>query len=311
MIYKKFILNFFVFIAVLLALDYACGSVLEYFFYKQKTGPDYQITNTISAANQDVMIFGNSRAQAHYNDSIISKDLSLSCCNAGLTGGYSIFFPSFEIAQVLKRHHPKVIVYELSPFTLGYWQGDYDRLSVLTPYINKFPDSKELILMKGNNEQIKILSKTYLFNSRIHLIVLYTLFQNRFKNVKGFMPIKGLKFDINKCEVNPFSQYIGIDDNKVKILQKTIDLCKRENVTLIFVNSPFYHSNQIVQSKAYSKTMSILKENNCNYIDMSNDTIFMSKTDLFANQLHLNTQGANLFSTILSQKIKLTLENNK
>jgi hypothetical protein len=309
MIYKKFILKFFVFIAVLFALDYSCGYVLEYFFYKQKTGPDYQITNTISAANQDVMIFGNSRAQAHYNDSIISKELSLSCSNAGLTGGYSIFFPSFEIAQVLKRHHPKVIVYEMSPFTLGYWQGDYDRLSVLTPYINKFPDSKELVLMKGNNEQLKILSKTYQFNSRIHQIVLYTLFDKRFKGVKGFIPIKGLTFDVNNCEDNPFSQYIGVDKKKVKMLQNTIDLCKMENVKLIFVNSPFYHSNQIVQSKAYTKTMSILKENNCNYIDMSNDSIFMSKTDLFANQLHLNTQGANLFSQKIAKKLKYIIKN--
>jgi len=41
--YKKFTLRLVVFLLVIYSLDLMIGSVLEFLFFKQKTGPNYQI----------------------------------------------------------------------------------------------------------------------------------------------------------------------------------------------------------------------------------------------------------------------------
>lgn len=95
--YKKITIRIVVFIFAVYSLDITIGNVLEFLFFKQKTGPNYQIIESITTNRADLVILGNSRAQHHYNPRIISKKTGFSSVNAGLNGGYGIYLPTFKL----------------------------------------------------------------------------------------------------------------------------------------------------------------------------------------------------------------------
>jgi hypothetical protein len=305
--YKKFTLRLVVFLLVIYSLDLMIGSVLEFLFFKQKTGPNYQIIESITTNRADLVVLGNSRAQHHYNPRIISKKTGFSSVNAGLNGGYGVYLPTFQVDEISNNYKPKAIIVEIDPNALGFWKGNYDRLTVLLPFIDRYPNAIDYILLRDNYQKVKLYSKSYRYNSLIYNELMYSLFANKFNHVKSFIPIsKKLSSKDSIASVNKIRNMSSptMDINMELILKKLINIAKYKNIKLIFVNSPIYNNTlNDNYSIAGKKAIQIMNDNKISFWDYSNDTSFFNKYYLFSDRLHLNNKGAELYSNIIAERL--------
>ena len=71
--------------------DLIIGTSLDYLYQNVKSGLFYTTSYSINKSTADILIFGNSRANHHYNPKIIEEETGLTCYNTG-RDGQSIFF---------------------------------------------------------------------------------------------------------------------------------------------------------------------------------------------------------------------------
>jgi len=297
----------FIFIIVLFCFDRVVGGLLEYGFYKQPTGPNYQIVHSITSNRSNIVVLGNSRAQHQYNPKIFQQKTGLTFTNSGINGGYGIYLPAFQLEEMSNNYLPKAILIEIDPNALGYWKGNYDRLSVLMPFIDRYPKLSEYVGLRDNFLKLKLFSKSYKYNSLIYNELIYNLFSSKFNHVKSFIPnYKCMTKRDSIAGVNKIRNMSSptMDINMELIFKKLINMAKSKNIKLIFVNSPIYNNTlNYNYSFAGKKAIQIMNDNNISFWDYSNDTSFFNKYYLFSDRLHLNNKGAELYSNIIADRL--------
>ena len=302
-------LKIVVFIFMIVIADKVLGMILQNFYFKQKSGENHSLNYVFSECNADVLIFGNSRAQHHYDSRIISNGLKMSCYNAGQDGGHSILLSFAQIKIVLERYSPKIIILEFSLSGIGYYSGLYDRLSILLPYYRKYPELRPLIQLKSPFESTKLLSWIYPFNSNLINIIRFNTnyHKERKQDYDGYVPLKG------RCTIDMLkSMHQGVapsivDNNLVNALENIIYLCKAKGVMLFIVNSPWFTSineRKIPLSTTEKMTLQIINRNQVNHMNFSSDSTFIGHFELFDDLAHLNDDGAKKFSNMLVDSLK-------
>ena len=99
--------------------------------------------------------------------------------------------------------------------------------------------------------------------------------------------IKGLKYD----------------DLSKEYLKKTIDLCKKEEIKLILINTGYDCSDE---SKLFADSVDqIAKDNEIEYIDFTKEDIIDFNTDLYStgHNTHVNSSGAQKFTQYIGEKL--------
>ncbi len=305
-------LKVFCFLLIVVVVDQVAGQILHKLYFKQKTGQNANLNYTLQECNANILIFGNSRAQHHYDSRIIADSFKMSCYNAGLDGGHSILMQYAQIKAITNRYIPKIIILEFHPNSIVRYTGDYDKLSILLPYYNDYPEFKPFILLRSPYEKIKLLSAIYPFNSNIVNIIRYNTNTHaaRKKDFDGFVPIydKVMKLGILDNVPEIVKESVA-DTNMINALKNLIFLCIEKNISLFIISSPIFHTantKQDITTFAAKISLDIIQQNNVNYIDLSYDSTFTKRLEYFADNLHLNDKGAEVFTTMVVEKIRNT-----
>jgi hypothetical protein len=312
-------LKIVLFILIITITDKVFGLILRKLYFSQTAGQNYSLSYVLSQCNSDIIIFGNSRAQHHYDSRIISAALKMSCYNAGQDGGHSIILPYAEIKSITKRYSPKIIILEFSPTGIVHYEGDYDRLSILLPYYQKYPEMRPLILLRGPYERIKLLSSIYPFNSDIVNIIGFNTKNSEAqkRDFDGYVPLHEV---LNANILKPRSEIANqamirtksvVDPNMVNALENIIRICRRENITLFIINSPVFHEADEPISPAFpieKISLDIIHRNQVNYFDFSDNPAFVGHPEWFADKEHLNEEGSRVFSNMLTEILSKTIE---
>lgn len=304
------IIKIVVFIFFVAIIDKGLGHLLSKLYFNQKEGEIHSLNYVLSECNADILIFGNSRAQHHYDSRILSAALNMSCYNAGEDGGHSIIFPYAQIKIITERYTPKIIILEFSG--VNNFPGAYDRLSILLPYYKEYPEIRSLVQLRSPFEKIKLASSIYPFNSNvIDIIRFHTNIPDDFD---GYIPLKKmLNIDLLKPEPEIVRQSEiraqVADSNMVNALKNIISLCKNKNISLFIITSPNFHQvndKQSPQSPATEIALDIIHRNQVNYFDFSFDPVFAGHSEWFADKVHLNEEGAKVFSNMVTDSIRKT-----
>ena len=308
---KKYFLQSICFLLIIIVADHVSGHFLQYLYFSQKTGNKQNLNYSFADCKSDVIIFGSSRAQHHYDTKIFSDSLHMSCYNAGMDGGHSILLSYAQISVILKRYQPKLIIVEMSP-EMVYHSVDYDKLKILLPYVKKYPELDSLTTLITPYESYYMLSAIYPFNSMLIDLIRFNtnIDANRGWIVNGYIPIKNkmINAEMLKNGIEEVSN-AAVDNHKLTALNYIIDACKKRSIPLYLINSPEFiinRENTAVNSTSGKAVMNLIKNTQANFIDYSGDTAFLGKTDLFADVKHLNENGA----TRYSQKIASLLKKN-
>jgi len=300
--FKKFLIKLIIFVSFLILLDYVIGSTLRYLYFKQTTGINYRTNYSLKETRADILIFGSSRANHHYYPTIIEDKLGMGCYNVGREG-IDLFYYYALLGQILERYTPKIIFLDIKPDEFIKSQSSYDRLSCLLPYYDEFLGIRPILFLRSKYENYKLLSKIYPFNSQILTIIggVYGYNSKKKEDLNGFLYYNNVW---NK-PVKEDSLNDGIIDTlKVNYYNLFIQDCKKHHIKLYIICSPSYIHF------AYKKASLILAEeiaekNNIPFIDFSNNEFFLSNPELFSNPNHLNTNGAKVFTTLISDSISL------
>ncbi len=296
----RFFLKLVLILFLLLIIDRAIGMALSHYYFRQHRNDESKITFVIDSTVADVVIFGSSRANHHYVPEIFENELHMSCFNAGADGNYLLY--SYALFNtIVNRYSPKLIIFDIRPYELGNIESEYDRLSILLPYYQKYPEVRHVIELRGPFEKLKHISSIYSYNSLIFQILKGNLGSGKSEGsgLKGYIPLN------NTMQPEKIGNWdicdIPVDNNKVNLVKDIISTCKKKNIELLFVHSPIWINMQ--KSSCHNILADICSENGIRYIDMSNDTTFINRPDYFEDISHLNDKGARIFSSMLADKI--------
>jgi hypothetical protein len=298
---KGLIVRFLVFLSILAILDFIIGSHLDYLYFNQVAGTCYETNYVIKSSTEDIIILGSSRASHHYIPNILEDSLKLSTYNGGRNGNF-LLYGSAIFKSIVKRHHPKVIIFDLSPGEL-YWSSlNYQRLSSLLPYAKHYPEIKDIVLLRSGFENIKLLSSVYPFNSLLYEIITGQFYLSKFREsvYKGYIPLKSR---LNKNELlDVVDIKRELDTNAIKALSIMAKKSKEVGIRFVVVTSPLYSNFKESYSESYLKRFA--DDNNFDYISFLNDSSFLNHPELFNDPKHLNDDGAKKFTMLLLQKLK-------
>lgn len=303
--FQYFLLKLTVLFAFVFVFDFLIGNILSYYYFKQQRGAYYLTTYAIDSTKADLLIFGSSRANHHYQADAFEKRIGLSYYNAGRDGNF-IFYHYAILQAVLKRYAPKMIILDFIHGEFLKDQNSYDRISSLLPYYRSHPEMRSIIELKSPYEKLKLLSHIYPNNSLLLIIAggnaMFS--EKKREDINGYMPLTKVWNDSIQNENTPVKY--EIDSTKIKVYQLFIQDCINSKVTLYIVCSPYFIKFNHID---YSVNLGegIAKKYNIPFFDYSKDSIFINNSKLFADPLHLNDEGAKIFSNMLTDTINKTI----
>ena len=111
---RKFIIRLLAFLLLMFVVDRGVGLGMKYMQEHAKGGYVGHHNKIINHSDEDILIFGSSRAIHHYNPQIIKDSLAMSCYNCGQDGnGIILFYGWWQLMK--ERHTPKLVIYDINP----------------------------------------------------------------------------------------------------------------------------------------------------------------------------------------------------
>ena len=303
--YTLFSKKVFLLLAVLVIADQITGHIMHYLYFNMIAGENYRATYTIDSTKADILVFGSSRANHHYVPDIFEKKFNMTFYNAG-RDGCSLLYNYAIFKAVTKRYSPKIIIIDLLPNELKYNKNEYERLSNLLPYYDDHTEIRSIIDLISPFEKYKLYSAVYPYNSQLIRIVFRNLSKTKDNASKGYLPLYNKMKDVitnNVVKKNVIkNSKETIDDNKLKALREIATYCNRNRIHLIFICSPIY--KKVSLNSDWNIIEDIAKSENGQYLNFSSDSIFFNHPEYFQDNSHLNDNGAQLFSEIISNTIE-------
>lgn len=289
------------FLLMVFVLDYSLGRLLEHYYFKiDALTAEQHTTYSVEHADADVMVFGSSRAQHHYDPEAFASFAS-SFYNTG-KDGQGIFYSWAILKSLLKRStSPKIIVLDINPNEFVKNQDSYDRLSELLPYYHEHDEIKDIVNLKSRFEKFKAISNLYRYNSKILTIVKDNLAPTDDHMENGFEPIEASNRNLELSEVD--DQEI-VDSLEIEAFVGFLkDAKEAGNEVYVFV-SPVYRRYRGGMTTSMRITEEICKELNVPFFTYHEDSLFLRSPSYFSDPTHLNETGARVYSDDVCNKIR-------
>ena len=248
--------------------------------------------------NSDLWILGSSRALVQYNPRILDSMLNISSYNLGMNAQFIV--PEILCYRIACEYNkkPKYILLDLMWRTLTMETAPVARYFYM-PYIFNSKVRRNIC----NN---KIFSFAYLNVPyyRFHIEkesdkyyrtenIIYKGHSSHQANWNG-IDIDGLDTISYKHETEA-----------IALLDSLLTEFKKDSITVILIHSPFYCEG-FKKIRNHEQMMELFRDiaiyNNVPFLDYTNDPISYD-TSYFYNNMHLNAQGADLFTIKLAHDL--------
>lgn len=298
---KKYIRNIFLFACFVCLADCIYGWVCNAMYDNTQRGIEKRVREIISENTSEILIMGSSRAHYHYNPLIFSETLGLSCYNAGFDGQGILF--SYGLLELMcKRHVPEIVIYDVSTFDIYKVDDNSKYIGLLKPYADE-DDIRQLCSDIDIFLPCKLRSSLYRYNSE-PIALLMAQKGSDVVTDNGFVPKQVNHTFSTGYDKNYDEGSLVTDSIRLQYFRKFINLCVEKNIKLIFVASPRYL--QLETSSYYNDVKDIANKNNIPFWDYFSDSFFSKSSSLFYDVSHLNSNGADMFSKEIAQRIKAT-----
>jgi len=311
-----FLKRLFLFIIVLVVIDQSIGFLLRQLYFSQRKGQFAQTTYAVDSANQDIIVFGSSRAVRHYSPAILSKAFGKSCYNVGRDGQMIPYYTALEDV-IFNRKKPSMVILDINSWEFVNGPSKYEKLSILLPYCSKHPELINYIKIASPLERYKLLSAIYPYNSSLFIATNNKVFENKLPiDENGFDPLNKKMDNTTITFTKRLLEQAKIDNGRVKLDMDTMSLvlytqflqkCIDANIPTYVVISPTLAPELPTEQK--TKLIAITKSfPSVAFLDFSSDSNYNGHFEKFADIYHLNRDGAEEFSNELVSKIKLTVK---
>lgn len=308
---KRFFYALLVGIVISLVLDITISNALkklDTFAYGESV-----IWNEIynGNINEDLLIYGSSRAWVHFSPKIIQENTGLTAYNLGIDG-HNFWLQHLRHKALLKYNQaPKIIVLSVGPFTLNKRENLYN-LDQFLPFMYKedvyaytssydgftvLDYSIPLLRYIGKREAILTALKDHKKNKKNGI-------SYRVKGYKGMDRSWNQDLEIAKSKMD----HIEITKHKDSelLLDDFLTECKTEEIKVILVYSPTYIEGQRFiknREEIIDTYHGLAIKHEIPFLDYSNNSMCYDK-DLFYNSIHLNIKGSELFTKMFVDDLK-------
>lgn len=296
---KKFILKVACFFAIVVAIDIIAGVAFPYLVANAKGGDNGRNNYICLKTNEDILIFGSSRAIHHYHPTIISDSTGMTCYNCGQNGN-GVILNYGRLLMIEKRYSPKMIIYDISnTFDLTDGEDNRKYLAWLKAYYDHEGISN-VFASVDSIEIYKMMSNLYRYNSKCVQIVSDYIHPMQPLGINGFRPLNA-KMDTMKInrKVSKSESLPQWDDLKISYIYKFIEMSKGSK--LVFVMSPIWYG---MDESQYSIIKSICKEKNIPFYDYANNPKYVHNNKYFKDGSHMNNNGAEEFTKDLMEQMR-------
>jgi hypothetical protein len=304
----KFFKKFIILLVLVFIGDRIVGTLLEEAYKKAPLGNIKTFAHSITDPKEDIFIYGSSRAVHGYDTRIFTDTLGLSCFNCGRENS-NILYHATILDEMLKKHNPKIVVLDVSAGELIWRSAENSKqvlASMILPYVRNDTAFASVAKQLFPEELMKArVSKIYAYNS---MVLALAIGKRNFKskNFNGYVPINGTKV---KGKMPAFlDEASGTDSSATQKFEQFVKAIKDNNIRLYVIQSPMY-VQPFASTVSLDTIKAILNKYNEPFWDYGFDTTFY-KGNLFYDNVHLNSEGAELFSTKLASDIKADLEKN-
>ncbi len=282
--------------ASLVALDRGFGAVMERLTATAKGGDTANHRYINLEAADSVLVMGSSRANHHYDSSILEERFGMPVYNCG-TDGNGILLAAMQLNNILGRGvRPRVVIYDYYAKFDVFDSNDHIKpLARMRPYC-ELPGMADIIDDLDPSENLKLRSGMYRYNSSFLQIISDNV-RPRQSVVKGYKPLTG-EMDAAFGGSGPTPEG-AVDSLKVRYLRRFIELCRRNDIRPVFVFSPHFLADENphlgpLRREAGDSTL---------ILDYSGDGRYCGRRDLFEDPSHLNAKGSALFSRELADTL--------
>lgn len=301
---KKVLIGLVSIIVLLVAADRAVGTWSEKMYYKSKYGIFHRQIYCLQESKDEIMILGSSRAAHHYVPQIFEDSLGMSCYNAGSDGMCIYYHYAILASRIHRGCAPKMVVYEAMASDAEVSNGATFSLDAaldrLAPHYGEIPAIDSLFAYNGWKEKLKLMSKTYRYNSKLVQTIKCNYIpwpeDRGYEALMGKMEIKGGK----AADVLDVNDNAEIEERKLEYMQKLIDLCKANNVKLVMCFSPYYNSKP---TKGIELIKDMASRNGVLFLDYGQNERFQNP-EYFQDASHLNDTGARAYTEEILKQIK-------
>jgi hypothetical protein len=274
--------------------DLALGTLLRHFYFKQQSGDNYRMIQSVKHTTADVLIFGSSRSTRHYRPDVLGDSLHMTYYNTG-KDGQDILYATAVGRCILSRYTPQLMIIDLRR---GEFRKDsYDRLSKLLPFYRDYPEVRPYIELRGPYEKLKLLSSVYPFNSEFFAILVTNTSFNleKRKDDRGYLPLYRKWNKPVQEETRLLTRNQQLDPVRVQAFSSFIKECNSRKIPVVVVCSPYY-SLTLNPDSSLITAAEICRQNQTVFIDFSDVDEYKQHPEWFQDVQHLNNEGAFAFS---------------
>lgn len=300
---KKFIIWFIAFVVVIVAVDFGFGAACRYLIAHAKAGFTQSHEYVANHCEDEVLIFGSSRALHHYVPEVITDSLGMSCYNCGMDGNGILYLYS-RFLMVTNRYAPKVVIYDVSSsFDLA--SDDYSKYLGWQKRYADIPGVMDVIADINPTEKWKLKSNLYKYNGSFLQMLTDNVHPAHTLDKTGYEP--SFKVMDYEPEVKQHTR-ANWDAKKKSYFEKLVSDCHEKGILLIFAYSPMYGMQSSV---VYDEFTAFCKEHNVPLLDYYASADFVHKKKYFSDSNHLNDTGAREYTMAVAREVKeIIVEDN-
>ena len=251
------------------------------------------------------LIFGSSTMVQGVNPAMLKANTaSLALTGSDINAGVVLFNAVNETLNL------EFIIFELSNGYLNKKNGEGSLRSYKAPYyfntpkkevkdffIARYPLKKQLKLTKPKKKTPKKYNR-WGFNTATKI----TDFEKSDYNddiIKKSPQMQGIVKNYKTININNYAF-------NIKLLREMIENCKERNIKVVFVSTPKYHlCNNTLIDEHTNRRKEFLNDvvDNKKVFFWNYERIYENKSKLFGDLIHLNNEGAQLFSEKINQEL--------
>lgn len=295
---KSYILKILLFFAIVAGVDVCIGRLGDYFQSRARSGNTKRINDIVLKDCHDIVILGSSRAHHTYDAPYLSDTLGVDVYNAGYDGN-GVVLAYGLLSMILERYQPKLVVFDVEPaFDINVYKPDNNHkryINALKPYYQDVNVAK-IIKDVSKEEWYKVHVGLMRYNSSLLSMVVDNVKSNG-KDLKGYELLDGIYVkEIKKKE----DEEIILDSFKLAYVEKLIQLAQSNRIPIVFIASPKYG---MISSESIEPIKDICTKTRVPFLDYYSDTAFVQHKEWFKEPMHLNKDGARLFSERIIKEI--------
>lgn len=292
---KKYLIKIILFFAAIVVIDILFGIACQYMNDHSKGGGIKSRHYVCKESNEDVLIFGSSRAKHHYVPDIIEDSLGMTCYNTGEDGNGIILCYGF-LKMITQRYFPKLIIYDVTGFDM-YEDDNMKYVDLMKPYYYETGVDSIFWSVKPKTRYM-MFSNLYRYNTTC-----LRVFGNFIHPMTDYP--KGYCASYKIMDYEPEEKEVilrDVDTLKIHYFEEFIKMAKKNEIELICCVSPSYKAS--LDDSYYNPAKLLCNKYSIPFLYYAaNPDISFDKSN-FGDKIHMNHTGASKYTTKVVSWIK-------